>query len=170
MAKKEPKVTLVNENEVEHTEGTDLVLPDITLDFEKIDTIQKKLDEKVKEVSDKKYAISMTKDQLFFFTEAIDNVKWIGKEALGIVEIKKAISGVHEKGIKNNTIFLKALEIEASHYFLNKFSAKGGDTALEFVAVFKSLEQALSAIQSDSKEINDIKTELAAAQQGIVSE
>ena len=43
MAKKEPKVTLVNENEVEHTEGTDLVLPDITLDFEKIDTIQKNL-------------------------------------------------------------------------------------------------------------------------------
>jgi glutaredoxin 2 len=70
-------------------------------------------------------------------------------------------------GIKNNVIFMSALEIEATHYFLNKFTGKGDSLAKDFIKIFKSFEQSLNNIGQDNKELDDLRKDLSAAQQGI---
>jgi len=62
---------------------------------------------------------------------------------------------------------MNALEIEATHYFLNKFTGKGEELAKDFIKIFKSFEQSLNNISQDNKELDDLRKDLAAAQQGI---
>jgi len=166
MARKTQGVQNVDASELESM----VELPDVIVDEQKVKEAQEKLDSLTKEVSTKAYAVPMDKDKLYFFTKVINEIEWKGKEALGILEISKSISKISDKGIKDNVVFMSALEIEASHYFLNKFTASGVLDAEKFISLFKSLEQALASIQADNKQINDLKTELAAAQQGMVAE
>ncbi len=166
MAKKTQGIQKVDASELESM----VELPDVIVDEKKVKEAQEKLDSLTKEVSTKSYAVPMDKDRLYFFTKVINEIEWKGKEALGILEISKSISKISDKGIKNNVVFMSALEIEASHYFLNKFTSTGIEDAEKFISLFKSLEQALASIQADNKQINDLKTELAAAQQGMVAE
>ena len=111
----------------------------------------------------------MTANELLIYKDIIDNIEWRGKEALGILEITKKIEQIEKEGIKNNVIFMSALEIEATHYFMNKFSGKGNKSASDFIGIFKSFEQSLSGISQDNKELDDLKKDLAAAQQGITA-
>ena len=59
------------------------------------------------------------------------------------------------------------MEIEASHYFLNKWSGKGVKDAEEFVGLIKGFEDSLSLIHQDNQNIKDLEKELAAAEQGL---
>ena len=54
-----------------------------------------------------------------------------------------------------------------SHYFLNRFEGTGSSTAESFIDLFKKLEQALSAVSQDNKDLEDLNKDLAAAQQGL---
>ena len=146
------------------------LLQEVAVDENKVQEIQNELDSKTKEFSTKAYAVPMDKNQLFFYSEVINELEWRGKEALGILEISKSIAKISDKGIKDGVVFMSALEIEASHYFLNKYTSKGFESAEKFIALFKSLEQALASITNDNNEIKSLKTELAAAQQGISAE
>ena len=146
------------------------LLNEIKVDQKKVDELQTALDKKQEEISKKVYAVSMTAKDLEVYDDIVSSLEWRGKEALGILEITKKIEETKSAGIKNGVVFMTALEIEATHYFLNKFSGKGKSLANDFIRIFKSFEQALTNISMDNKELDDIKKDLAAAQQGLETE
>lgn len=143
---------------------------EIQIDQEKVEKIQKELKKKQDELSKKVYAVSMSGNDLSVYDSIISEMEWRGKESLGILEISKKIEEIKKKGIKNDVIFMGALEIEATHFFLNKFTGKGKSLANDFIRIFKSFEQALTNISLDNKELEDLKKDLVAAQQGLESE
>ena len=143
------------------------VLQEVVVDEAKVASLQKALDAKMAELSNKVYAVSMNASSLEVYSEVIESIKWKGKEGLGILEITKKLSEVKDKGISNDAIFLNALTIEASHYFLNRYESQGSNNAEGFIDLFKKIEQALSAVSQDNKDLEDLNKDLAAAQQGL---
>lgn len=149
---------------------TEELLDEVKIDQKKIDELQSALDKKQEELGKKVYAVSMTANDLEVYNDIISSLEWRGKEALGILEITRKIEETKNGGIKNGAVFMNALEIEATHYFLNKFSGKGKSLANDFIRIFKSFEQALTNISMDNKELDDLKKDLSAAQQGLETE
>jgi len=143
------------------------VLQEVVIDEAKVAASQKALDAKMAELSNKVYAVSMNAASLEVYFQVIESIKWKGKEGLGILEITKKLSEVKDKGISNDAIFLNALTIEASHYFLNRYESQGSNNAEGFIDLFKKIEQALSAVSQDNKDLEDLNKDLAAAQQGL---
>jgi len=146
------------------------LITEVEVDQKRVDELQSALDKKQQELSKKVYGVSMTSKDLEVYNDIISSLEWRGKEALGILEITKKIDDVRASGIKNDVIFMNALEIEATHYFLNKFSGQGKSLANDFIRLFKAFEQSLTNISLDNKELDDLKKDLAAAQQGLESE
>jgi hypothetical protein len=140
---------------------------EVVIDEAKVAALQSALDAKMAELSNKVYAVSMNAASLEVYSKVIESITWKGKEGLGVLEINKKLKEVSEKGITNDVIFLNALTIEASHYFLNRFEGTGSSTAESFIDLFKKLEQALSAVSQDNKDLEDLNKDLAAAQQGL---
>lgn len=149
---------------------TEELSKEIQIDQEKVQSLQKDVEKKQEEISKKVYSVSMSGNDLNVYDDIISELEWRGKEALGILEISKKIEDFKKNGIKNDVVFMNALEIEATHYFLNKFSGKGKALANDFIRIFKSFEQALTNISLDNKELDDLKKDLAAAQQGLETE
>jgi len=143
------------------------VLQEVVIDEAKVAALQKALDAKMEELSGKVYAVSMNAASLAVYLKVIESVTWKGKEGLGIMEITKKLNEIEGKGISNDVIFLNALTIEASHYFLNRYESTGSSNAESFIDLFKKLEQALSAVSQDNKDLEDLNKDLAAAQQGL---
>jgi hypothetical protein len=137
------------------------------IDEAKIKDLQEKAEAMYNELSDKVYAVSMDKNDLSVLSDIINDVEWKGKEALGVLEVGNKLNSIVSEGIKNNVIFMKALEIEASHYFLSKYTAKGKERAENFMRVYKSLDQALINVRLDNKSYDELAKELSAAQQGL---
>jgi len=140
---------------------------EVVIDEVKVAALQSALESKMSELSNKVYAVSMNAESLEVYSNVIESITWKGKEGLGILEITKKLKDVTKNGISNDAIFLNALTIEASHYFLNRFESSGSSSAESFIDLFKKLEQALSAVSQDNKDLEDINRELAAAQQGL---
>ncbi len=109
------------------------LITEVEVDQKKVQELQSALDKKHQELSNKVYGVSMSSKDLEVYNDIISSLEWRGKEALGILEITKKIDEVREAGIKNGVIFMNALEIEATHYFLNKFSGQGKSLASDFI-------------------------------------
>jgi hypothetical protein len=146
------------------------LITEVEVDQKRVEELQSALDKKQKELSNKVYGVSMNSKDLEVYNDIVSSLEWRGKEALGILEITKKLDQIKEEGIKSGVIYMNALEIEASHYFLNKFSGKGKSLANDFIRIFKAFEQSLTNISLDNKEFDDLKKDLAAAQQGLESE
>jgi hypothetical protein len=142
----------------------------VVIDQEKVEAFQKKVEAKEAELSKKVYVVEMNESLLQTYAEVMETIQWKGKEALGIVEIFKRIDSIKENGISNNVAFLGALEIEASHYFFNRYETAGSEIAERFIKLFTAFETALSNIAEDNKELSSLKQDLAAAQQGLEAE
>ena len=140
---------------------------EVVIDEAKVAALQSALESKMSELSNKVYAVSMNAESLEVYSNVIESITWKGKEGLGILEITKKLKEVTKNGISNDVIFLNALTIEASHYFLNRFESSGSSAAESFIDLFKKLEQALSAVSQDNKDLEDLNRDLAAAQQGL---
>lgn len=140
----------------------------VKIDESKIKEISEKLEKKKKEVSNKLYAVRMSKDDFSIYKKFFENeVEWVGKQALGVMEISKRIKEIEKAGIKDNTIYMKNLEIEASHFFMNSHKGKGKNSAIDHIRIFQNIEEALYLLSPDNKEIKEIETALSAAQQGL---
>lgn len=138
------------------------------IDEKKIKDLTTKLEKKKKEISSKLYAVKMSKEDFSTYSEFFKNeVEWVGKQALGVVEINKRISEIEKSGIKDGVIYLKNLEIEASHFFLNTHKGKGSSKADQFISVLKNIEEGLYSLAPDNKDLKQLESELAAAQQGL---
>ena len=92
----------------------------VSVDQELIDSVQKELEEKRKENREKLYAISMNESLLRRYEEFVrEKAEWNSTEALGVVEVYKQIQRIKSEKIKDNVIYMGALPVEATHYFLN---------------------------------------------------
>lgn len=139
------------------------------LNTERIKAAEENLENAKKKVATKVYAVQFeSMDQIDRFVGFMEHeAEWKEKEALGVIEICKVINQLKSDGIKNNILYLQALPLEASHYFISKKSGVGLTEAKDFISLLKPFEQGLESAKADAREIQDLEQELAAAQQGL---
>ncbi len=139
------------------------------IDEKKMQEIEEKIKAKKEEIKTKLYAVSMTDDLFKNYEDFMTNdAEWAGTEALGVKEVVKQIQKIkNEGGVKNTVIYLSALPLEASHYFISKSRGKGLDSAEKFLKLYKAIDQALGDAKKDAMEIKDLEKEYAAAAQGL---
>ena len=140
----------------------------ISVDPELVSLAQNELDNKRKENREKLYAISMSESLLIRYQNfMVEEAEWNSTEALGVVEVNKQIQKIKSEKIKDNVIYMGALPVEATHYFLNKVKGKGLIEATSFIELYRSFDQALNDVKSDNQILQDLEKKLAAAMQGI---
>ena len=96
-----------------------------------------------------------------------NEAEWNSTEALGVKEVSKQIQKIKKEGVKNQVIYMSALPLEASHYFISKGRGKGLKSAETFIELYKPFDQALSDAKKDVSEIKDLEKQLGAAMQGV---
>jgi len=140
----------------------------VSVDQELVNSLEKELGDKRKENREKLYAISMKESLLRRYENFMaEEAEWNSTEALGVVEVNKQIQKIKSEKIKDNVIYMGALPIEATHYFLNKVKGKGLTEASNFIELYRSFEQALNDVKSDNQILQDLEKNLSAAMQGI---
>ena len=139
-----------------------------TLDHKKIKSIEDQIQDLKEKNSKKVYAVKMTADLLVTLIDFIEkNAEWSQTESLGVIEVHKILSGLKKEGVKDNTIFIESLPLEATHYFLSKVRGKGLKEAQNFISLFKPISIALEEVKKDAEAIQSLEKDLVAAQQGI---
>ena len=129
-----------------------------TLDHKKIKSLEDQIKDLKEKNSKKVYAVKMTADLLATLIDFVENnSEWSQTESLGVIEIHKILTGIKKEGVKDNTIFMESLPLEATHYFLSKVKGKG----------FKPVSIALEEIKRDVEAIQSMEKDLVAIQQGI---
>ena len=140
----------------------------VLVDQELVNSAEKELGDKRKENREKLYAISMKESLLRRYENFMaEEAEWNSTEALGVVEVNKQIQKIKSGKIKDNVIYMGALPIEATHYFLNKVKGKGLTEASNFIELYRSFDQALNDVKSDNQILQDLEKKLAATMQGI---
>jgi len=140
----------------------------VSVDRELVNSLEKELGDKRKENREKLYAISMKESLLRRYENFMaEEAEWNSTEALGVVEVNKQIQKIKSEKIKDNVIYMGALPIEATHYFLNKVKGKGLTEASNFIELYRSFDQALNDVKSDNQILQDLEKNLSAAMQGI---
>jgi hypothetical protein len=140
----------------------------VSVDQELVNSVEKELGDKRKENREKLYAISMSESLLKKYENFMaEEAEWNSTEALGVVEVNKQIQKIKSEKIKDNVIYMGALPIEATHYFLNKVKGKGLTEASNFIELYRSFDQALNDVKSDNQILQDLEKNLSAAMQGI---
>lgn len=142
--------------------------PVLSIDQELVEKLENDIKNKKDEIRNKVYAVSCNKE-LFDSYEAFmsEKAEWVSTEALGVVEVNKQIEKTKKEGIKDNTIYLGALPLEASHYFLSKTRGVGLKEAQAFLKLYKAFDVALSDAKKDAAEIKELEKQHAAAMQGL---
>lgn len=140
----------------------------VSVDQDLVNELQSQIEERKKENREKLYAISMNKSLLSRYEDFIvEEAEWNSTEALGIVEVYKQIQRVKSEKIKDNVIYMGALPVEATHYFLNKVKGQGLEEASNFIELYRAFDQALKDVKIDNQILQDLEKNLAAAMQGI---
>lgn len=139
-----------------------------TLDHKKISKLEKEVKDLKEKNSKKLYAVKLNAQLLEALIDFVEfECEWSQTESLGVIEVHKTLMQIKKEGVKDNTIFLNALPLEATHYFLSKSKGKGLAEAEKFINLYKPLSVALEEIKKDASEIQNLEKELSAAQQGI---
>ncbi len=140
----------------------------VIVDSELVESIEKQIQDKKEELKSKVYAVTCS-DSVFTEYETFmrEKAEWNSTEALGVIEINKQIARIKKEGIKDGVIYLGALPLEASHYFLSKSKGTGLNSAENFIKMYKVFDQALNDAKTDASSIKDLEKQLAAAIQGI---
>jgi hypothetical protein len=139
-----------------------------TLDQDKIKSIEDQIKDLKEKNSKKVYAVKIGSDLLVTLIDFIENhAEWSQTESLGIIEVHKVLTSIKKEGVKDNTIFMGPLPLEATHYFLSKTKGKGLDEAQSFINLFKPLSIALEEVKKDAEAVQSLEKDLVAAQQGI---
>ena len=138
------------------------------LDHNKIKSLEDQVKDLKEKTEKKVYAVKLSADLLTTLIEFIENdAEWVQTESLGVVEIYKTLLKIKKEGVKDNTIFLGSLPLEATHYFVSKTRGKGVKQAEAFLDLYKPLSIALEQVKKDAEAIQSLEKDLVAAQQGI---
>ena len=139
-----------------------------TLDQEKIKSIEDQIKDLKEKNSKKVYAVKLSSDLLVSLIDFVEkHAEWSQMESLGVIEIHKVLIGLKKEGVKDNTIFMGPLPLEATHYFLSKTKGKGLKEAQSFISLFKPISIALEEVKKDAEAVQSLEKDLVAAQQGI---
>lgn len=142
-----------------------------SVDIKRIQKAEKKLADARKKLASAEYRIQFENKSQFdtFFTFMREEAEWEQKEALGVIEICKLLEGVTKKDLEKNkdSILMRNLPLEASHYFVTKRRGRGLLEAEKFIRLLKPFEAALAIAGDEGKKIKALEQELKAAQQGI---
>ena len=131
-------------------------------------TIEEQIKDLKEKTSKKVYAVKLTSDLLVTLIDFIEKqAEWSQTESLGVIEVHKILTGIKKEGVKDNTIFIGPLPLEATHYFLSKTKGKGLKEAQNFISLFKPVSIALEEVKKDAEAIQSLEKDLVAAQQGI---
>ena len=140
----------------------------VNIDKDLVDSLEKEIAEKKEELKNKVYAITFSDELLKKYEDFITNeAEWNSTEALGIKEVHRQIQKIKSEGVKNQVIFMGALPLEASHYFISKAKGKGLESAQMFLDLYKPFDQALGDAKNDVAHLKDLEKQLSAAMQGI---
>jgi len=138
------------------------------LDHNKIKSLEDQIKDLKEKTEKKVYAVKLSSTLLSNLINFVENhSEWSQTESLGVIEIYKTLSGIKKEGVKDNTIFLGSLPLEATHYFLSKTRGKGLKEAQNFIDLFKPVSIALEEVKRDAEAIQSLEKDLVAAQQGI---
>lgn len=100
-----------------------------------------------------------------------NDVEWSFMEAVGIPKI---VSVVEKEEIKNGSMYLPGLELEALAFYLSKFRGKGLADAKRFLAMNEAINEAYGLRAEDNKVENTLKQKLdylkGALAQGLAAE
>jgi hypothetical protein len=96
-----------------------------------------------------------------------NEAQWKNMEALGIIEVSKALRKCQATGLKSGNIYLESLPIQAISFFLSKVENTGLQKAERHINMQKPFDEALRMIKQDTDKLNQAETELAAAENGI---
>jgi hypothetical protein len=140
----------------------------LSIDKDLVESLESQIQARKEEIRTKVYAITFSQELLAKYEDFINNdAEWNSTEALGIKEVSKQIQKIKSEGVKNQVIYMPALPLEASHYFISKGKGKGLKSAEIFISLYKPFDQALSDAKKDVSEIKDLEKQLGAAMQGI---
>ena len=103
--------------------------------------------------------------QLIDFIE--HDAPWENMEALGVIEVSKVLNAEKIKGVKSGNIYLQSLPIQALSFFLSKVKSKGLTEAVKHLSFVKPVDEALKLIEQDNDKLNQMDSELSAAEHGI---
>lgn len=141
-----------------------------TLDHKKINSLEDQIKDLKEKNSKKVYAVKLTAELLGSLIDFVEkNAEWSQTESLGVIEVHKILTKIKKEGVKDNTIFLESLPLEATHYFLTKVRGKGLKEAQSFISLFKPISIALEEVKKDAEAIQSLEKDLVAAQQGIAT-
>lgn len=139
-----------------------------TLDQGKISSLEEQIKNLKEKNSKKLYAIKLDQDLLSSLMNFIEfGAEWNQAEALGVIEIHKILTKIQKEGVKDSTVFMEGIPLEATHYFLSKSRGKGLKEASDFIDLFKPISISLEEVKKDTAVVQDLEKELVAAQQGI---
>ena len=140
----------------------------LSIDKDLVESLESQIQARKEEIRTKVYAITFSQELLAKYEDFINNeAEWNSTEALGIKEVSKQIQKIKSEGVKNQVIYMPALPLEASHYFISKGKGKGLKSAEIFISLYKPFDQALSDAKKDVSEIKDLEKQLGAAMQGV---
>lgn len=166
MAKKGTTTPTIEASEIASSTYADSFID--KLDYAKIERLEQEVKDLKDKNSKKVYAVKISTELLISLMDFIEtDAEWAQTEALGVIEISKLLKATKKEGVKDNTIFLEALPLEATHYFLSKTKGKGLKQAESFISLYKPFSMALEEVKKDAAAVQDLEKELAAAQQGI---
>jgi len=138
------------------------------IDHDKVKSIEDQIKNLKENNSKKVYAVKMTAELLGNLINFIEkDAEWNQAEALGIIEIHKVLVKVKKGGVKDGTIFMEGLPLEATHYFISKSKGKGLREAEKFLDLYKPLSIALEEVKKDAEAIKSLEKDLVAVQQGL---
>ena len=138
------------------------------LDQTKINSLEDQVKDLKEKTEKKVYAVKFSAALLTTLIDFVENnSEWSQTESLGIIEIHKILTGIKKEGVKDNTVFMESLPLEATHYFLSKVRGKGLKEAQSFISLFKLVSIALEEVKKDTAAIQSIEKDLVAVQQGI---
>lgn len=140
------------------------------LDHDRIKSLEDQIKDLKEKTAKKVYGVKISSDLLKNLIDFIENhSEWSQTESLGVIEVHKILSSIKKEGVKDNTIFIGSLPLEATHYFLSKTKGKGLKEAQNFISLFKPVSIALEEVKRDAEAIQFLEKDLVAAQQGIES-
>jgi len=140
-----------------------------TVDQVLVDKLTKELEEFNESLKNKVYPVKLETDGVLWgLIDFIENqASWKNMEALGIIEVSKALKEQKLTGLKSGNIYLASLPIQAISFFLAKVEDKGIINAEKHIKFIKPVDEALRLIKQDNDTLNAMDSKLSAAEHGI---
>jgi hypothetical protein len=135
------------------------------------DSAKQDLENLVKELSEKRYLIDFTKDEVAMLDSFIKNdAPWKFTEALGIIEVEKEM----KTAMKQGKLFTTSLAIEAIYFYLSKVDGKGKNTSAstfkkveDYIKILKGITAGMEKVKADNERVKNAEFILAARKEGI---